>query len=268
MKTVCLSFLTVFCAVFCNAQITSVTDMEEVFHYFNDADAKTLAIFDVDMVLVQPTDPAFQMANMKRFGPIAKRIMKEVPVDKQMIFLSLMTISSAPVLIDARTPRFLNQLTQRGIPTMALTANLTGPFATIENMETWRITVLSELGIDFSKAAPYSKRLLFDDLAAYRGNFSTYLNGILFVNGTTVTKGEALLSFLEKTQISPNKVIFIDDREDNLKNVEAALQKLNRNIEFQGLHFTGAQNFPSKLISEAEFESRWQELASQATLLN
>ena len=63
-------------------------------------DAKTLAVFDVDMVLIQPSDPAFQMANMKRFSAISKRIMKEVPADKQMVFLSLMTISSDPVLID------------------------------------------------------------------------------------------------------------------------------------------------------------------------
>lgn len=242
--------------------------MQEVFDALSNADSKTLAIFDVDMVLIQPSDPAFQMANMKRFSAISKRIMKEVPIDKQMIFLSLMTISSNPVLIDDRTPQFIDQIIRRGVPAMALTANLTGKFGTIPKMEQWRVDGLRQLGIDFSKTAPCQTGLVFDDLASYRDNYSTYLNGVLFVNGTTVSKGEAFLSFLEKSRFFPNRVIFIDDREDNLKNLEEAIQKLDRPIEYQGYHYLGAQKYPSKMISEEEFESRWQKLASEAKELN
>lgn len=220
------------------------------------------------MVLVQPSDPAFQMANMKRFSAISKRIMKEVPADKQMLFLSLMTVSSDPVLIDDRLPHFLHQIVQRGIPSIGLTANLTGQFGKISKMEDWRIDGLRQLGIDFSKTAPLQTSLIFDDLASYRGNYSTYVNGVLFVNGTTVSKGEAFLSFLEKTGFCPNKVIFIDDREDNLKSLEAAIQRLDRQIEYQGFHYTGAQHYPSKIISEEEFESRWQKLAAEVKELN
>lgn len=252
----------------CHGAITQVNDMKEIFDLFNTADAKTLAIFDVDMVLVQPTDPGFQMANMKRFSAIAKRIMKEVPADKQMLFLSLMTVNSDPVLIDDRTPQYLQQIIQRGIPAMALTANLTGHFENIPKMEQWRVNGLLQLGIDFSKTAPCQTALVFDDLASYRGNYSTYLNGVLFVNGMAVSKGEAFLAFLEKTDFYPDKVMFIDDREDNLKSLEAAIQTLAKPIEYQGFHYTGAQNYPSKPISEEEFESRWQALASQAQKLN
>ena len=251
----------------CHAHVmspfTQVKDMEEVFQYFKDADSKTLAIFDVDMVLIQPDDPAFQMANMKRFSTISKRIMKEVPPDKQMIFLSLMTISADPVLIDARAPRFLCEIIQKGIPTMALTANLTGEFKTIKNMEKWRIDSLRQLGIDFSQGAPSQTMRVFKDLAAYRGNYSTYRDGILFVNGTVVSKGEAFVSFLQKIDFYPNKIIFIDDRAENLMGLQTALQKLDKPIEYQGLHFVGAQKYPSKMISEEEFEARWQELAKQ-----
>lgn len=269
MKKILLTFFVTFSIFACHAQITKVNDMEEVFDLIiNEANSKTLAIFDVDMVLVQPGDPAFQMANMKRFSEISKRIMKEVPTDKQMIFLSLMTISSDSILIDERLPQFLDQIVQRGIPTIALTANLTGRLGIIQKMEQWRIDGLRQLGIDFSRTAPCQTPLVFDDLASYRGNYSTYLSGVLFVNGTTVSKGEAFLSFLEKSGFSPNKVIFIDDREDNLKSLEAAIQKLNKPIKYCGLHYLGAQKYPSKIISEEEFESRWQKLASQAKELN
>ena len=107
MKNFCFTILMTLCIFSCHAQITQVNDMKEVSDYLNTADSKTLAIFDVDMVLVQPSDPAFQMANMKRFGAISKRIMKEVPPEKQMMFLSLMTISSEPVLIDECIPQLL-----------------------------------------------------------------------------------------------------------------------------------------------------------------
>lgn len=196
-----------FWVFLCHGEITQVNDMKEVFAQFNNADHKTLAIFDVDMVLVQPSDPAFQMANIKRFSAISKRIMKEIPADKQMLFLSLMTVSSDPVLIDDRIPQFLQQIIQRGIPAMGLTANLTGQFGKISKMEHWRIEGLRQLG-------------------------------------------------------------FVDDREDNLKSLETAIQKLDKQIEYHGFHYIGAQNYPSKAISEEEFESRWQELATKAKELN
>ena len=268
MKGFCLTCLMAFWIFTCHGVISEVNDMKEVFAQFNGADSKTLAIFDVDMVLVQPSDPAFQMANMKRFSAISKRMMKEVPADKQMLFLSLMSVSSDPVLIDDRTPQFLQQIIQRGIPAIALTANLTGQFGKISKMEQWRIDGLRQLGIDFSQTAPCQIPLIFDDLTSYRGNYSSYLKGILFVNGTTVSKGEAFLSFLEKTGFYPSRVVFIDDREDNLKSLEAAIQKLDKPIEYHGLHYIGAQNYPSPTISEEEFESRWQKLAAEVKELN
>lgn len=145
--------------------------MKEVFDAIKKADSKTLAIFDVDMVLVQPSDPAFQMANMKRYCTVSKRIMKEVPTDKQMILLTLMTTRSNPVLIDARTPQYLEQIIQREIPAIALTANLTGKLGTIPKMEQWRVDGLRLLGIDFSRTSPCKSSLVFDNLASYRGNY-------------------------------------------------------------------------------------------------
>jgi hypothetical protein len=127
---------------------------------------------------------------------------------------------------------------------------------------------LGRLGIDFSQSAPYQSEIVFNELAPYRGNYSAYLDGILFVNGTEISKGDALLAFLEKTNFFPNRIVFIDDREDNLKSVEEAIQKLNRPIEYVGLHFLGAQKYPSKLISEEKFEARWLKLANEVKQLN
>lgn len=264
MNKFCLTILMTFSWCFCQAEIRELIFMKEIFNYLNDANSETLVIFDVDMVLVQPKDPAFQMANMKRFNLIVKRIMKEIPSDKQMIFLSLMTTHSNPILIDDQISHYLQKITSQKIPVMAMTANLTGEFNKIKSMEKWRINSLRELGIDFSYSAPYQGSLIFDHLPSYRGNYSTYSDGIFFVNGTNVSKGEALLAFLKKIHFTPTKIIFIDDREDNLKSVETALHEFHPRVDYIGLHYREAQNYPSKFISEGEFESKWQKLADEA----
>ena len=193
MKKILLTIIMAFNIFVCHAQITQVNEMKEVFDALKKGDSKTLVIFDIDMVLVQPSDPAFQMTNMKRYNTVSKQIMKEVPTDTQMIFLSLMTTHSNPVLIDERTPQYLEQIIERGIPAIALTANLTGKLGTIPKMEQWRVDGLRHLGIDFSQTSPCKSSLVFDNLASYRGNYSTYIDGVLFVNDYNGVQGRCLL---------------------------------------------------------------------------
>lgn len=265
MKTWSSFFIAALLSVsLCHAQIQPVNTMKEVIECFKEADRDTLALFDIDMVILQPQDPAFQMANMKRYSPVIKKIMQQVPSDKRDIFLVLMSISSNAVLIDRQMSLLLKDLAKRNIAKMALTGNFTGSFAEIENMEDWKIKQLAQLEIDFSQGAPYADKIIFSELPSYRHQYSTYTNGILFVNGSVCPKGEALVAFLKKTGHSPRKVIFIDDREENLTSVEASLKQYDPSIEFKGLHYTGAKDYPSPVISEELFESRWQEIALKA----
>ena len=78
---------------------------------------------------------------------------------------------------------------------------------------------------------------------------------------------ELILALVEREITSMGKkVIFIDDREENLKNVEVALQTLPTPISYQGLLFTGAINYPSQAIPEEQFEEKWQKLADEASV--
>lgn len=238
--------------------------MKGVSEHFEKADGNTLAIFDVDMVLVQPEDPAFQMANMKQYRQVAKKIMQELPAGTKDIFLNLMSLNSESLLIDTQAPALMRSLTERKTPAMALTSQLTGKLLHVESMEKFKIDRLNKLGIDFSLNAPYGEDIVFRDLPLFRGNYSLYTRGMLFVNGSICPKGEALIAFLKVIDFSPNKIIFVDDREENLKSVEASLQQYNPAIVYKGVLFTGANDYPSTAISQAEFEARWQALAHQA----
>lgn len=238
--------------------------MQDVLKELETLSEDDLAIFDLDMVVMQPEDPAFQMANMKRFSPICKKVIQLVPEKKRDIFLALITISSGSVLIDPETPNVLHHLAENSVPTIALTGSFTGKLAHIEEMEVCKVKRLKEMGIDFSQAAPHSEKIVFRDLPASRGSYPIYIHGVLFTNGSDLPKGEALIEFFKITGTKPKKIVFIDDREDNVKNLEAFLQKFHPEIEYLGLVFTGAREYPSPPITEQQFEARWQEIASQA----
>ena len=63
-------------------------------------------------------------------------------------------------------------------------------------------------------------------------------------------------------------MIFVDDREDNLKNVESALLNFDPHIQYEGIHYLGAENYPSPQISQQEFEAKWSTLAELAMKIN
>ncbi len=250
------------------ATINKVNTMEEVTRYFANADCDTLIIFDIDMVLIQPSDPAFQMANMVHFRNVAKRISQSIPQEKKNLFLTLMLLNSDSILVDTYTPTLLSRLIENSVPTIALTSNLTGPLKNIASLEAWKINRLCKLGIDFTSSAPMQENQTFCDLPSYRGNYSSYKQGILFANGPVCPKGDVLIRFLQIAGLHPKRVIFIDDREDNLKNVEESLNKYNPLIQYDGIHYLGANLYPSPQISEQEFETKWSALAELTKTIN
>ncbi len=248
----------------CYAQIRQVDTMQEIMPHFETADGDTLAIFDIDMVLLQPADSAFQIATIKKYRALAQEIFLTLPHEKRDIFLTLMAVCTPSILVDENTPSCLRHLQQRGIPAIALTSNLTGHLGAIASLEHEKIKRLNQAGIDFSLSAPIEEDHTFCALPSFRGYYSCYIEGILFANGDVCPKGDVLVSFLDWARLCPKRVIFIDDREHNLTNVEQALHRYDASIQFEGFHYLGAQKFPSEEISPEEFETKWRALSQQS----
>jgi predicted phosphatase len=271
-KSFFLVILTTFMVFPCYAAIETIQAMEAVLQYFSNTDSDTTwAIFDIDGVLVQSKIPAFQKGNTERFPTVREEILQGLTPYQRAIFATLTTIRGGLVLVEKDTPRILKKLQNEGIITMALTANVTGSFSRVKNMAKKRVRVLNKLRIKFSKAAPYKGSIVFNYMRPYRGNYPEYLSGILFMNGfpdvseeAKLTKGEFFVKFCEKIKKFPKRVVFIDDHKGNLESVEDALQKLDQSIEYLGLHYVGAQKYPSKKIDEKEFKTCWEKLALKA----
>lgn len=246
------------------SEIKQVETVKEIANHLEKLDKKDLAVFDIDDVLIQSENPASQMANIVRHKLVFKKIIGHLSPEKVDILFVLSTLDSIPILIDPHTLQIVQQLAKNQVPTMCLTANFTGKFMHIDCFEDWKIERLNKLGYDFSNNSPYKEKIVFHDLPKFLNNQTVYKKGILFSNGRTVSKGEALIAFLKIAKHMPEKVIFVDDREENLKKVEAALKEFNPEIVYTGLHYTAAKDYPARPINEKQFAEYWEKLTAEA----
>lgn len=250
------------------AEIQEVKTMREVSEVMQALEPEDLALFDIDMVLLQPDDPAFQMPNLTRHRTIVKRVLASIDAGQLDALFTLMALRSQSLLVDGAVLGVLCDLRVRGVPAMALTANFHGPFAEVSSLAEWKRTRLIQAGIDFAPLAPRKGEILFEKLASQRGYFPLYTNGLFFSNGSLCPKGAALVAFLQTLDQRPRRISFVDDRRENLDSMEAALKEAFPEIAFEGLHYTGANDYPSQPVTADYFEARWKALLDEMYQLN
>ncbi len=141
-------------------------------------------------------------------------------------------------LIDQKLPRIIHQLQRRGIKVIALTSFKAGGTPRVKNH---RYAALQKQGIDFSGAFPRHQDLVLSGLQK-NGKSPTFSKGILS-NAGVFSKGDVLRAFFDAIGWQPTRVIFYDDRMDNLDSVQQALYPLN--IGFQGFLYTGFKKLPA-----------------------
>lgn len=127
----------------------------------------------------------------------------------------------------------LRDLQKRGVVVMALTHRLPSVIDTT-------LRQLESIDIDFQKTAPASQsEMLIPPLSdPERKGPSRYRQGVLFV-GLNQDKGDVLTQFLKIVNLTPKKIIFIDDSKGNVEHVEKTLQKTS--IEQINIHYTAVK---------------------------
>lgn len=233
-----------------SSTIVSIQSFNDIRLELDSVDQNTLVVFDVDNVLItyndmvlRPCGSHFRPDSWKDLDP------KEIPY-----LISIMLRDSQIILVDLSVPQLINDLESRGVKTIALTAARTGKFGVIESMEDWRLHSLRQFNIDFSTSFPNIGIIFFDKDIHKENDYPLFKEGILFLGDEIKTKGELLIEFLAKTQWTPKKVIFIDDKLSHLHSVEASLKPTT--IAFQGYQYLGVENLPGKLnvqIAENQF---------------
>lgn len=101
---------------------------------------------------------------------------------------------------------------------------------------------LKEQKIDLKTASPFAEDVYF--LNDHHGVL--YRNGILFTSGSH--KGKALFTFCEKIGLSPQKIVFINDKTTHLSEIEIEAEK--RGVEFIGLRYSYSDAKKAKFSPE------------------
>jgi hypothetical protein len=205
----------------CFGSILSIESFDEV----KEIDAEGFVIFDVDEVLITPEDAILRVGGFR--SKYQDQIIPEL--------LSIALAETKYKLVDPKAPKFVRSLQERRIKTIAFTSARTAKFGVIENCADWRIQQLSVLNIDFSKSF-----LDISPITLSKGEHpALYKQGILFMGDAEISKGEMLAAFFDRTHFHPRKVIFFDDKMENLESVEKEMT--DRRIAFQGFHFTAVK---------------------------
>jgi len=130
---------------------------------------------------------------------------------------------------EAETPAFVASLQKKNIPVLALTAR-SFIERTFEQLET--------IAIDFTPNAVTNNTF---DLSQQHPAF--YQQGIIFSGNNN--KGLVLCAFFDRIGYQPDKIIYVDDKEGNIKAVEEAVEK--RGIEFVGIRYSRLDDKVKKL---------------------
>ncbi len=242
--------------------------MKDLVPYFQSLDSDSLVVFDIDMVLLQPGEPAFQYPNLIRHQDIYKSFKKSLSPDHFEAALNLILTDFEAILVDPLTPTIIKKLEQTGIKAIALSNALPGSFGPIPNMEQWRVEKLKSFDIDFSYSFPELEPFALQGIENFAGRLPAYKNGIIHAGGESspgdVGKGDVLLSFLETIEWIPSTLVFIDDKTKHVEHVEKILKKRVPDLRFIGIVFEGAKLYPSKTVEAKAFNEKFAYLANQA----
>lgn len=211
---------------------------------FDQIDANTLVIFDVDDVLI------FDQT---------KKLEQRLPIHKQEFLRGIVYKKRPPVLVEPVILNIMKKLKLRGISMIALTGIKTGKFPGLDvSFSDWRIADLKKAGIVFND--PFKKTIVFNQLK----NKPLLKAGIIFT--AWHDKGDILKKVFSKTSCWFNKIIFFDDKAENVVSVAKAADDLG--IAYRGYIYKGAEFMPKTILDKRVEEYRLSVLEKEHVWLD
>jgi len=208
--------------------IKTITSFNEV--DFKKISSDTLVIFDVDETLIQPEDVYLINENSQEAKKFKTKVLAQHPEIKDWNALfSIILLEAKRPLLEPYIVDNIQELKNRNIPVIALTAMNTGPLGTIPMLEDWRYNQLKSVGFEGS-----FENLIFP-VSIAQGHPAFY-KGILAAD--LQPKGPVLGAFLDYMKWKPKNIIMFDDSKQYLLTVLEECKK--RGITFQGYQYKRA----------------------------
>jgi hypothetical protein len=216
-------------------EIILTGDIDVIRQYLDGADETTLVTFDVDEVLIVPSDrilrPAARAVNSPLFHDV---IYRQDDSQREKTFSKW--IGQVQVeLVHPDLPEMILALQERGVHTMGCTRMIPGmgQCGEIDRLEDFRFREVFDQGIDFRGTFSLLKSISLQSFAPKNGRIPGFKDGILYAQ--PYPKGPVLRAFLNAVRFRPQRVIFLDDSLHNLESVGKAMADIG--VEFLGIHY-------------------------------
>jgi hypothetical protein len=247
------------------SKILPIHSLDEMLPILAESSEQTsLVAFDIDHTLLgrdnMATHPINLATHRKVLGACFAPLTKEHREEAFMLTLKYCD----PILIEDDAPNFIKNIQA---PVIALTATVTGPLGDSPRAEVFRYEELLKFGFDFSSSFG-ELDFSMNTLPSYRGHTPTFYRGVLCSNGehSPTDKGTVLIEFLKQVNYDPKIIVMVDDKLQNLEDIQKAVNLHNPNITYRGLHYLGAKNLPFEPVTEETMKSFIEFLIGKITL--
>ena len=236
------------------AQVVPAPHFKTIQEVLSKCEKESLVVFDIDWTLLMHEDQVIAPCGLA----FLKEKFSQLSKERVGHYFSLLLLQSKTRLIHPEALDLLQQLKEKGVKVIALTASKTGDLGQISDMVKWRHRQLKELKLDFSTSFPGHHFVFheFDSKPDFR-------EGVLCCGHTP--KGIALKAFLQRVSLRPTTVYFIDDQLDYIASVEKELEL--EGIPHISLHTLEAlTQVPQFDLKVAEFQ--WDYFVKHETWLS
>lgn len=208
MKLRSLLLLLLFVSSSLFAKVIEIKRMDEIMEAIT---LDTLVVFDLDNTIMESSqtlgsDQWFdhRVGQLKKIGFSTEDALKSAAKDWQSI-----NAVGYVQLVERETPSIIAEIQDLGIPTLGLTARQA-------SFADHSLRQLRQLEV------PLHRRTVSKDTITLPGHdVALFKRGLLSVGGNN--KGTMLLSFLKRIGYTPRRIVFVDDKQKNVENVDEAL---------------------------------------------
>ncbi len=176
-----------------------------------EASPGDLIVFDIDNTILETNQT---LGSVQWYDDMIK---DGVPEEKALGYFTQVHRRTGTHLVDPRTAKVIRSLQAKGLIVLALTARPVELYSVSPRQ-------LLRSNVDLAATAPAQLKLPVDSAVYYRG--------VLTV-GAKNNKGVVLRDTLRLNNISPRRILFVDDKANHVANMEKALDGVFPNVNFR-----------------------------------
>lgn len=198
----------------------TISNLPQIKDYIGNFNKKDLVVFDIDGVIITPTDKILKSSNREIRHSYFNKLEQELGKEQFLNLFEKIVIQLNAEFVEEKFPEFFYHIKSYGSKVIALT--LMGPNNPYIDQEKDRVHLLRKMGIIFDDIYKNSNIVLENNKDRPQ---PLAISGILFSRG--YNKGKVLSKLLNNIAFKPNRIIFIDDKIEHAQSFNANFQQSN-----------------------------------------